>query len=100
MTTAQTVQEIRKHLAASRTMQRNLRLRVYQGRNSGGDYGWRERQAEELMAELPRELAARLRSEHGLALRISEGRDNGQQRPELRARAAADRREIKRLVNG
>lgn len=98
MTTTETIQKIRKHLATSRAMQRNLRLRLYQGRNDGGSgWSWHEERAEELMRELSRDLAARLRSEHGLALRVSEGRDNGQERPELRARLAADRRRIRDL---
>jgi hypothetical protein len=99
MTTTAATKRIRKHLAASRAMQRNLRLRLYQGRNGGGEgYAYHEAKAEELMAELPRQLQGELRMEHSLALRISEARDSGQQRPELRARLAAHRRTIKALA--
>ena len=62
--TTDTIQKVRKHMATSRSMQRNLRLGRYQGRNGGGaGFRWHERQAEELMAELPRELEGRLRAE-------------------------------------
>jgi hypothetical protein len=97
--TSTTVQAIRKHQAAARTMRRNLRLRLYEGRNSGGSAAeYHEAKAAELMAELPRALQGALTSEHGLALRVSEARDLGQERPELRARLATERRRIKSLV--
>jgi hypothetical protein len=95
-----TVKKVREHLSTARTMRRNLRLGLYQGRNGGGEgFRWHERQAEELMDDLPRDLQGHLRSEHKLAVRVSEGRDNGQQRPELRARLAAARRRIRDLTN-
>jgi hypothetical protein len=93
------IQRVRRHHAASRTMQRGLRLRLYQGRNGGGmTYLWHDKDAEAMLAQMEAdeggrsELASLLRSEHDLALRVSENRDLGNDRPELKARLAAVRR--------
>lgn len=93
-----TVAQVRKHFAAVRTMNRNVRLGRYDGRNNGGDTRYRLDAAEQMARTLPRELHGLVWAEHRLAERISENRDAGQERPELRARLAADRRRIRELA--
>lgn len=102
MTNKTTVQKIRKALSTARGIERNWRLGLYDGRNSSATTARHERltaDTQAAMAKLPRELRGALHSEHGLASRISENRDMGQDRPELRARIAADRRRIKELTS-
>jgi hypothetical protein len=99
MTTQErTVRKIRELQAGIRTMSRNLRLGHYQGRNSGGDSSWKERERDDLLRDLPRSLQGHLTAEHDLAMRVSENRDAGQDRPELRARLTDHRRAIRDLT--
>lgn len=96
----QTVRKARKHFAAARSMRRNLRLRLYQGRNNGGSANeYHERQGWDLIRDLPRDLEGLLTAEHRLAERISVNRDLGHERPELRARMVDIRRSIRDLTH-
>lgn len=94
-TAASTVTKVRKLQSSIRTMNRNVRLRRYQGRNSGGDTTYLQGQVDTLLPTLSRQLQGLLTHEHKLAERISENRDQGMDRPELRARMTGLRREIK-----
>lgn len=95
---AATVAQIRAEFAKVRTMKRNLRLGMYEGRNNGGNYDYALDRAEKAARDLPRALEGALWAEHRLALRISENRDAGQDRPELRARLAATRKSIRDMT--
>lgn len=88
----------RKEFATARAMARHLRLGHYQGRNNGGDFSRNIATADALTRAMPKNLAGLLWAEHRLALRISENRDMGNDRPELRARLAGYRREIRSLT--
>ena len=88
----------RKHLARIRDIERNIRLRRYNGRNSTAThttltlhYG----KVAALEHGLPKELRGLIWAEHDLAARVSLNRDAGQDRPELRKRLADIRRDIK-----
>lgn len=92
----------RKSLASARTIERNVRLKRYNGRNaySTEDALRRhEREADEAMALLPLHVASAIRDEHQLASRISEDKDeNGRRpgsRPELQRRLRSARSQIK-----
>lgn len=87
--------EARRLFAKVRSMKRNLRLGLYQGRNGGGDFAGALARAEQLVRELPRDLQGMLWSEHRLADRLSENRDVGQPRPELQARMTRQRRDLR-----
>lgn len=95
---ATAVRQARNHLAAARTIERNQRLRRYNGRNAGlTESALSHHYGAAAIAEsaLPRELRGLLWAEHDLAERLSVARDCGQNRPELRKRLAATRRELK-----
>lgn len=98
MTTATTAAQVRKHYSAVRTMMRNTRLGRYEGRNNGGDYTYRQRQGDELLATLPHRLQGLLTHEHKLAIRLGENQDLRQDRPELRDRMTTLRRELREEV--
>lgn len=89
----------RQHFSTARSMHRNLRLGLYQGRNGGGEgASYHVRRAGELAAQLGHPLEGMLWSEHRLAERISENRDQGTERPELQARMTRKRRELRKLA--
>lgn len=96
MTRQQFAADARREFAAVRTMRRNLRLGRYQGRNSGGDSSYKMERAAQAARECGRDLEAMLWNEHRLAERLSENRDAGNPRPELVARLASVRRELRK----
>lgn len=101
-TAADLVERARKADATLRAMERNVRLARYQGRNgrSTGEQmdalqARRDDAVTSLVAMGERRLAGALTAEFGLARRMSEARDAGQDRPELRGRLAAARRDLR-----
>lgn len=99
-TTPAIVAAAKKAFATCRTMRRNRRLGLYQGRNGGGDGAEAsEDYAGHILRRLRGTDAWRLEgmlwAEHKLAERISENRDAGHDRPELRARIKTDRDAIR-----
>lgn len=99
VTSADLVKRVRKLQSSIRTLNRNVRLHRYEGRNRGGDTTYLQAQVDVLLPTLPRRLQGLLTHEHKLAERISENRDAGHARPELRARMTGLRSEIKEAVN-
>lgn len=99
------VEEARDADRRARTIERNLRLGRYTGRNDRFTYetldrhlGRRDRMVERLIdqhGQSGRWLAGRLTEEFGLARRVSEARDAEQDRPELRDRLAVVQAEIR-----
>jgi hypothetical protein len=89
-----------RHLLSQvRVIERNYRLRRYNGRNAHStelERSSREQRAWTIIRDLPRELGGQLTEEHRLATRIAENREQGVQRPELDARLTAIRRAIRR----
>lgn len=88
----------RRHLARVRDIDRNLRLRRYEGRNSDftdATLNYHADEATKLIDQLPRGTASLIRDEHALALRVSRARDRGEDRPELRERLNNARRSLR-----
>jgi hypothetical protein len=92
----------RKAATKIRTIDRNLRLGLYQGRNSNITHDALSEARTiiykidaELARRGERELAGALIAEHKLAARISQARDDGQDRFELKVRLNAIRRQLR-----
>jgi hypothetical protein len=101
MTYGARISYVREHYARARTIERNRRLRRYDGRNGNLTAEALSHHYERAAMHervLPRELAGLLRSEHGLRLRLSEARDLGQDRPELKKRLKTTAAAIKAYV--
>jgi hypothetical protein len=99
--TATTIKKVRKHYAAQRTINRNMRLRRYQGRNSASTIANLDRHrdlANDALRTLPHRLQGLLWEEHNLADRISANADDGHRRPELRNRIRVLRNVIRTEV--
>lgn len=95
-TTATTARDLLRQV---RVIERNYRLRRYNGRNAHStelERSSREARAWAIIVGLPRELGGMLTAEHRLAVRIAENREQGVARPELDARMTVLRRELRR----
>lgn len=91
------VAKARKLFAEVRTIERNTRMGRYQGRNSRSTENLLKAKVDgagKAARDAGHSLEGKLWAEHRMAIRVSEARDAGQDRPELKARLKADRREI------
>lgn len=95
------VSKARASLAALRKLDRTRRVGYQTGRNDAATVRYRAALlAAGTAPELGGEARGALWSEHVLAERVSRARDAGQDRPELRARLAVDRRSVRALAAG